>query len=369
MRRHAPFFILRASDFFDAQRGWLVSGGNGRRRDFLRAAASTLAVPSLCMAAAEPWRNPQRVTLALAARQSLYHLPLTLAEQLGFFRQAGIQIEWSVHESGAKALASAVQGQADVVAAAFDHLLGLQHRGLNFQAFVLTGRTPQLSLGVASRRDLPSMLALKGARFGVTSIDSSTYWLTCQWLLQNGLLPEDVVFVEVGTSALAVEALRSGAIDALCQPDPVMYGLEQRNEVRVVGDARTLMGTRKLMGGAVPGGCLLARTDFLQRQPDIVQALSDAVVHALKWLQTAGLTDILKTVPTAHWSGDRAHYLGAFEKLRESYALDGLIASDAVLSAWHAHARLPARLLGPRQGLALTYTNTFALKSKSRFSA
>jgi NitT/TauT family transport system substrate-binding protein len=148
-----------------------------------------------------------------------------------------------------------------------------------------------------------------------------------------------------------------------------MYGLEQRNEVRVVGDARTLMGTRKLMGGAVPGGCLLARTDFLQRQPDIVQALSDAVVHALKWLQTAGLTDILKTVPTAHWSGDRAHYLGAFEKLRESYALDGLIASDAVLSAWHAHARLPARLLGPRQGLALTYTNTFALKSKSRFSA
>jgi peptide/nickel transport system permease protein len=30
----------------------------------------------------------------LAASQSLYHLPLTLADRLGFFRQAGVQLEW-----------------------------------------------------------------------------------------------------------------------------------------------------------------------------------------------------------------------------------------------------------------------------------
>ena len=76
-----------------------------------------------------------------------------------------------------------------------------------------------------------------------------------------------------------------------------MYGLEKKNEIRVMGETRTLMSTRKLMGGPVPGACLFARADFLQRQSDVAQALSDAVVHALKWLQTAGLTDILKRSP------------------------------------------------------------------------
>ncbi|MEY4661584.1 MAG: hypothetical protein RLZZ239_57 [Pseudomonadota bacterium] len=340
-----------------------------RRRSILLAAVAACSGPSATMAAIDPARGTHRVTIALAAKQSLYHLPLTLADQLGFFKQAGLAVEWLHHESGAKAMGSALQGQAEVVAGAFEHLFGLQNRGLNYQAFVQMGRTPQLSLGVASRLDMRSIMAMRGARLGVTSLDSSTHWLSCQWLMQNGLLPEDVVFVEVGSSAAVVDALRSGAIDALCNPDPIMYGLEHKNEIRVLGETRTLMSTRKLMGGNVPGACLMARTDFLQRQPDVAQALSDGVVRALKWLQTAGVTDILKTVPVPYWSSDRAVYLAAFEKLRESYALDGLIAYESVLNSWRAHARLPGRLSQARVVLGQTYTNAFTTKSKSRFSA
>lgn len=340
-----------------------------RRRSVLLAAMTAVAKPCVSWAAVSPLRGAARVTIALAARQSLYQLPLTLAEHLGYFRQAGISVEWLAYESGAKALGSVLQGQADVVAGAFEHLFGLQHKGLNYQAFVQMGRTPQVSLGVASRLELRSVMGLKRARLGITSLDSSTHWMACQWLLQHGLLPEDVFFVEVGSSTAVVDALRNGMIDALCNPDPVMYWLEQKNEIRVMGEARTLMSTRKLMGGQVPGACLLAKTEFLQRQSDVAQALTDAVVHALKWLQTAGLTDILKTVPAHHWLGDRAIYLGAFEKLRESYALDGLISGDAVLNAWRAHVRLPNTLSGARLPLERTYTNTFAAKSKIRFAA
>jgi NitT/TauT family transport system substrate-binding protein len=329
------------------------------------------------LAAPEPARSEQRaeknvnhrVSIALAAPHSLYHLPLTLADRLGYFRQAGVAVDWLPQESGSQALASALQGQAHVVAGAFEHLFGLHQKNLNYQAFVQMGRTPQVSLGVASRLDVRSVMALKGARVGVSALQSSTHFLACHWLLQNGLLPEDVVFVEVGTSAGVVEALRTGAIDALCNPDPVMHGLEQRNEIRLMGEARTLMASRKLMGGGVPGACLWARTDFLQRQPEVAQALSDGVVHALKWLQTAGMTDLLKAVPSGHWVADRAIYLGAFEKLRESYALDGVLSGEEVANAWHAYNRLPNRVGGNRLSLASTYTNGFALKSKNRFSA
>ena len=343
------------------------------RRSLLLAAMGSLAgahaaVPAV---AESGGRFLPRVKIALAASQSLYHLPLTLADQLGYFRQAGIAVVWMSHESGARALSSVLSTQADVLAGSFDHLFVLQLKGQSFQCFVQSGRTPQVSLGVSTRSTVAgrSLMDLRGLRLGVSSLDSSTHWMACQWLLQNGLLPEDVVFVPVGSSPTVIESLRSGAIDALCSPDPVMHWLEQKNEIRLLGEARTLMATRKLMGGLVPGSCLLASSDFLQRHADRVQALSDAVVHALKWLQTAGLTDILKTVPPSHWMGDRAIYLGAFEKLRESYAVDGLIHNEEVLNAWRAHRRVSG---GANMGRVLpekTYTNVFAQKSKLRFSA
>lgn len=214
-----------------------------------------------------------------------------------------------------------------------------------------------------------SVMELKGARIGVSALDSGTHWMACQWLLQHGLLPEDVTFIEVGTSLGVVDALRSGAIDALCNPDPVMHWLEQKNEIRILGEARSMAATRKVMAGDVPGPCLFARADFLERQPAVAQALSDGVTHTLKWLQTAGLTDILKTVPAQYWMGDRAIYLGAFEKLRESYATDGLIQGEAVFNSLRAFSRLSSQPLMPRPMLERMYTNNFSGKSKARFSA
>lgn len=339
------------------------------RRSFLVAAMGPVA--SSVAAAVELGRPPLRVSVSLAARHSLYHLPLTLAEQLGYFRQVGLVVEWHTQEGGSKALNSVLHGQADVVAGAFEHLFGLQQKGLAYQAFVQVGRTPQIALGVSTRKgaNMRSVLELKGAHIGISALDSATHWMASQWLLQNGLLPEDVTFVEVGTSTGVVEFLRNGTIDALCNPDPVMHWLEQKNEVRILGEARSLTATRKVMPGDVPGACLLARSEFLQRQPEIAQALSDGVIHALKWLQTAGPADILRTVPPAYWMGDRVIYLGAFEKLRESYAPDGQFDVVPVLNAWRAHARLMG--YGPmnRPALERLYTNAFASKSKIKFSA
>ncbi len=337
------------------------------RRSFLLASVWGLA--GAARAATQPAQH--RVSIALAARQSLYHLPLTLADQLGFFRQAGVTVDWLPHEAGAKAVASAMQGQADVVAGAFEHLFGLHQKGLNYQGFVQMGRTPQVALGVSTRRGstMRSVMELKGARIGVSALDSGTHWMACQWLLQHGLLPEDVVFVEVGSSAGVMEALRSGTIDALCNPDPVMHWLEQKNDIRILGEARSMAAARKVMVGDVPGACLLARAEFLQRQPAVAQALSDGITHALKWLQTAGVTDILKTVPPSHWMGDRAIYLGAFEKLRESYATDGLILAESVANSSRAHVRLANQQPMARLVLERLYTNSFAGKSKTRFAA
>lgn len=332
------------------------------RRSLLLAAVGALSAASgLSAQPSESARPLAKIKLAVAASQSLYHLPLTVADQLGFFRQAGVQLEWVSHESGAQALQSLLAGHADVMAGAYEHLFVLHQKGLPYQSFVQMSRTPQVSLGgsVRAGKSWQSFSDLRGARLGISALDSTTYWTACQWLRRHAMAPDDVTFVEVGSSTGVLDALRNGAIDALCNPDPIMHWLEQKNEIRLLAETRTLSGTRQLMGGPVPGASVLASVDYLQRQPERVQAMTDAVVLALKWLPTAGITDILKTVPPSHWSWDRTAYLGAFEKLRESYAVDGLVRGPEVKRAWEVHAALKLPPLTTRIFPERTYTNQF----------
>lgn len=338
-----------------------------RRSLILAALLSSAGASSLSAGASDSSRPLPRIKLALAANHSLYHLPLTVADQMGFFRLTGIQVEWVPHESGPQALQSLLSGQADVMAGAYEHLFGLHQKGLPYLSFAQMCRTPQVSLGGSTRggKSWQAFSDIRGARLGVSALDSTTHWMACHWLRRHGLSVDSVEFVEVGSSAGVLEALRSGNIDALCNPDPIMHWLEQRNEIRLLGETRTLAGTRQVVGGAVPGASLFAHADFLQRQPERVQALTDAVVLALKWLPSAGLTDILKTVPPSHWSWDRAAYLGAFEKLRESYAVDGLIRGAEVNRAWQVHMGLKGIAAQTKIWPERTFTNNFAKSAQN----
>ena len=94
--------------------------------------------------------------------------------------------------------------------------------------------------------------------------------------------------------------------------------------------------------------------------------MADGVVQALRWLQTAGPTDLFKTVPVAPWLGDRAVYLGALHKSRDAYARDGLIQEDAVFNAWRLHARVAAHAPASRNLLARTFTHAFVQRSPAR---
>ncbi len=339
-----------------------------QRRHTLSVAWGLVAAPCLSTAA---WAaEAQQVTVAVSARNSLYHLPLVLAERLGFFRQRGLLVELLWCDSGAQALASLQSGEAQVLAGAFERLFELQLQGQYHQAFAQMTRTPMVSMGVTTRWPaLQSWHELKSRRVGVSSLESATHWMASLWLQQHGVSAEEVRFVPVGTSAAALGALWEGHIDVLCNTEPVMYWLEQRHEIRLIAEARTLSGTRQLMGGEVPGGCLMAPEAFLARQPQVAQALADGVLMALRWLRTAGPTDFFKQLPPPPWIGDRSVYLGALEKLRDAYVHDGQIHEEAVANALRSQARVSPRLRQQRVLTSRTYTNAFVARARARLPA
>ena len=99
------------------------------------------------MVAAKPEKT--QITIAVGGKAALYYLPLTLAEQLGYFRDAGLEVEILDFPGGAKALQAMMGGSADVVSGGYDHTIVMQARGQTLTAFVLQGATPAISLVVA----------------------------------------------------------------------------------------------------------------------------------------------------------------------------------------------------------------------------
>jgi NitT/TauT family transport system substrate-binding protein len=330
--------------------------------------AAGVAVPAL---RAQPKLEKSKIAISVGGKAAFYYLPLTISEQLGYFKAEGLDIEISDFAGGARALQAMVGGSADVCSGAYEHTINLQSKNQAVQAFVLQGRAPQIAMGVSTRNmaDYKTLADLKGKKIGVSAPGSSTNMVANLILSRGGIKASDVSFIGVGTAAGALTALRSGQIDAMSNTDPVMTMLEQKGDVKIISDTRTLKGTQEVFGGLMPAACLYAPTEFVQKNPNTCQALANAIVHGLKWLQTAGPGDIIKTVPENYLLGDRALYLASFNKIRESISLDGLIPEEGTKVALKALASFDPTIKADKIDLSKTYTNEFAKRAKDRFKA
>src|SRR3954467_10926086 len=116
------------------------------------------------------------VHVAVGGKSSLYYLPLTIAEQLGYFKDEGLNVQISDFAGGSQALRAVVGGSADVVSGAFEHTINMQVKGQRLGAVGLEDRAPQIVLGgnPKTMQNYRSVADLKGRKIGVTAPGSST---------------------------------------------------------------------------------------------------------------------------------------------------------------------------------------------------
>lgn len=336
------------------------------RRDFIVGSMAAAALHQLAQAQA---LEKPKLTIAVGGKNLFYYLPLTIAEQLGYFKAEGLDVTIVDFAGGSRALQAVVGGSADVVSGAFEHTINMQFKGQPMRAFVLQGAAPQIVLGV-NPKTLPnfkSVADLKGKKIGVTAPGSSTNVLANFVLAKAGLKPSDVSFVGVGAGNGAVAAMRAGQIDAMSNLDPVITLLTRSGDMKIVTDTRNMAEAEKVFGGPMPAGCLYAPQPFLDKHPHTAQALANAMVRANKWIQQAGGGDIIKAVPESYLLGDRAVYIEGFLAAKQAMSADGSFPAKGPETAFRALASVDDKLAAAKLNLNAVYTNDFVKKANAKY--
>jgi NitT/TauT family transport system substrate-binding protein len=337
-----------------------------QRRSFIAATTGALAVPALCFA--EALEKP-KLTIAVGGKNLLYYLPLTIAEQLGYFKAEGLDIEIVDFAGGSRALQAVIGGSADVVSGAFEHTLNMQAKSQKLRAFALQGRAPQIVLGI-NPKTMPGykgVADLKGRKIGVTAPGSSTQVMASFVLATARLKSSDVSIIGVGAGSGAVAAMKSGQIDAISNLDPVITLLQRSGDLKIVSDTRIVAEADRVFGGPMPAGCMYAPQAFIDRYPRTTQAIANAIVRADKWIQAAGAADIVKAVPESYLLGDRAVYIDSFLACKGALSPDGSIPEAGAATAVKALIVGDESLKGVKFDLAAAYTNEFVKRANQKY--
>ena len=337
-----------------------------RRHVLVAGSAALLAAPAFVRAQA---LEKPKVTIAVGGKNLLYYLPLTIAEQRGYFKAEGLDATIVDFAGGARALQAVVGGSADVVSGAFEHTVNMQFKGQAMRAFALQGLAPQIVLGVNPKTmpNYKTVADLRGKKIGVTAPGSSTNVMVNFILAKAGLKPSDVSIIGVGASQGAVAAMRAGQIDAISNLDPVITLLQRSGDLKIVSDTRIVAEAERVFGGPMPAGCFYCPQAFIDKNPNTVQALANALVRANKWIQAAGPGDIINNVPESYLLGDRAIYIDAFLAAKGALSPDGLFPAKGADTAFRALASIDAEIAKAKLDLTAVYTNDFAKKANAKY--
>ena len=295
----------------------------------------------------------ERLVITIGGSDKVVYLPAKLAEQLGLFRAADIDVELRSESAGVEARDALLSGAVDGVVGFYDHTIALQAKGKLVQSVVQfavsTGEA--LVVGARSAHAVRSVAALKGR--------ASTSFLTQYLALAHGLGRNDVTLVPVGAGDRFIAALRAGRIDAGMTTEPTVSRLLKSAEARILVDLRTPQDTMAALGGLYPSACLYMRNAWVERNRQKVQRVVSALVGALAYIQQHDAEEVARVMPAEYDAGDRELYVKAIAAAKPMFTPDGRMPGSGPATVLKVMSAIDRNVQYMDVDLAKTYTLQF----------
>ncbi|MEU2092961.1 ABC transporter substrate-binding protein [Nocardia beijingensis] len=305
--------------------------------------------------------RPQ-ITIMVGGLEKVIYLPAVLTRQLGFFERNDIDVTLLGEQSGATAETALLTGDVQGVVGFYDHTIDLQAKDQCIRSVVQMSDVPgEVELVSKADADITSVADLRGKKLGVTSLGSSTDFLTQALTGQAGMSTADYTRVKVGAGQTFIAGMNHDGIDAGMTTDPTVAQMVNSGDARILVDLRTEAGTRAALGGLYPATSLYMSCATIDAHPDIVRKLAAAFVQTLRWIRTHTPEEIAEKMPPQYASAGKDLYV---QSIRDSIGMfngDGLMKPEGaqnvleILGKYSKNVR-PVR---DRIDLSATYTTQF----------
>ncbi|MDR0439397.1 MAG: ABC transporter substrate-binding protein [Candidatus Accumulibacter sp.] len=303
----------------------------------------------------------EKVTIMVSGIDKLIYLPVKLAEELGYLRETGLDVELMSEPAGSTAEIEMLSGVVDGVVGFYDHTLSLQARGKRVVSVVQFSHAPGEAI-VVSRTQAGSIRApadFKGRTLGVTGLGASTFHLTRYIAAQAGLNPSEYAMTPVGAGASFISAMDEGRIDAGMTTEPTLSTLLASGAARLLVDLRTIETTTEALGGPYPSACLYMPAAWIERNEEKVRKIAGAFVKALRYIETHSAEEIAGKMPAGFYGGDRRLYVKAVEEGKSMFTAAGVMPERGPATVLKVLSASDSSLRGKSINLANTFTTRF----------
>ena len=303
------------------------------------------------------------VRIAIGGQNQMVYLPTTLAQELGFYKAEGLDVELQDFQGGAKALQALVGGSADVVSGFYDHTIQMSAEGRALVAFVNTLRFPGLVLTTSPQAaaTVTKIEDLKGRMVGVTAAGSSSQMFLTFLLTRNNVAADSVSVTAIGSAATAIAAVEHGKVDAGWLADPSFTLITRRNpSVRVLADLRDEAGVKTAFGtSSYPASVLYSTAAWVAANQDVTRKLAHAMLQTLQWMHGHSAAEIAAKTPKALRGEDDALYIEALKSSMPMFSTNGEMTDDGAAAVRSLLAGTMEKVRGASIDLSKTYTNEF----------
>ena len=183
--------------------------------------AAVLAAGMLCAAA--PAFADEKVVVGWSSADSTFG-PLFYAQEKGYFKKHGLDVDFVFLDSGAKGMQGLVGGAVDILgadgfSAVNAGLSGIDVRVIASLVGVLSGR-------VVAAKDIQTAQDLKGKKWAISSFGSEAQLAEKLFLKANGIPESSVTEVQVGNQGNRFAALEAGQVSASTFLPPIVAKVE-----------------------------------------------------------------------------------------------------------------------------------------------
>jgi NitT/TauT family transport system substrate-binding protein len=244
-------------------------------RKFARVAFGVAAVVAVSLLP-NPANANEKITYLLPAPPSLpAFAPWVLAKHLGYYKEAGYDVEFVVARGGVDVAKQVGVGNAPIGGAIGDTPVIVRGNGVPVKSVGLMGGGAMTIAVGRKDRGIEKLEDLKGKKISVLSFQDTTYFALLGALASKGISKNDINAQAVGPAAVA-NLVIAGTVDACaCTPD---WEVDVR--------------------GAVPDSVSLPTKDYFQsmsqailtsdkmisERPEMVRAIVKATLRGMKYV-------------------------------------------------------------------------------------